>query len=132
VDNSRRVRQLAHSLQGQIVICSGKRIAKYLPTTVGAWLAGMHDNDKLVMRTAKDAFGKSFASDEKQRNVWRVYQGPILEYCSEIIFQENVRTICDERTTSPDDAEAKYARVIGSTISTVVDAIGIFPCFVVS
>jgi E3 ubiquitin-protein ligase listerin len=86
----------------------------------------MHDSDKLVMRAAKDAFGRSFASDEKQRNVWRVFQAPVLEYCSETIFRETARTLCDERTTSPDDAEAKYARVIGSTISIVVDAIGIW------
>ena len=98
-----------------------------MPRIVGAWLSGLYDNDKLVTRAAYDAFTNVFPSDDKQKNVWRVYQPSILEYCRDAILKESVRTLSDERTTSPDDAEAKYARVVSSAISVVTNILGILP-----
>ena len=91
---------------------------------MGAWLTGLQDNDKLAARAAQAAFQKVFPTDDKQKAVWRVYQRSILEYCREAILRENVRTLSDERTTSPDDAEAKYARVVSSALLTVTSLLG--------
>ncbi len=95
-----------------------------MPKSVGAWLAGLQDNDRIVSRAAQSAFRKVFPSEDKQQIVWKVYQQPILEYCRDAVLRESVQTLSDERTASPDEAEAKYARVIGAAILTVASALG--------
>ena len=90
----------------------------------GPWLAGLFDNDKSVVRAAQESVKQVFTSEEKMRGVWRVYQSPILQYAADIITKENKFSLSDERTTSPDDASAKFARVIGSAILMVTNVIG--------
>ncbi|KAI4106223.1 MAG: hypothetical protein L6R37_002310 [Teloschistes peruensis] len=119
IDTARRVRQLAHQLQGTIAHKSGKAFAKCMPDVVGAWLAGLFDGDKMVSRTAHSSFKEVFQSEEKINNVWTVYLGSILQYCSDAVFKETVYTLSDERTVSPDDAAAKYARVVAAAVLVV-------------
>ena len=126
IDSARRVRQLAHGLQGQLSMACGKRIAKHMPSIVSPWLAGLHDNDKSVARAAQESFIQVFSTDEKRNNVWVVYQDVILKYSSNVIVKETMNTLSDERTISPDDASAKYARVVGTAILVVVHAISQF------
>lgn len=113
------MRQLAHSLLGKIATASGKRIAKHLPTIIGPWLSGLFDTDKAAVKAAKDALDSVFTSPEKHYNLKKAYQEQILEYCKDVIDKESVLTLSDERTTSPDDAESKYARVIASVIGVI-------------
>ncbi|KAL9610067.1 MAG: hypothetical protein Q9167_005204 [Letrouitia subvulpina] len=116
IDTTRRIRQLAHTIQGQFAKAAGKRIAKHLPDVVGSWLAGLYDSDKIVARAAQESFNEVFPTKEKQKNVWRIYLEAILRYVSDVIFKESVNTLSDERTTSLDDASTKYARVVGAAI----------------
>jgi len=94
-------------------------MAKHMPTTVAFWLAGLYDNDKSVSRAANEAFQKIFISEEKRKNVWRLYQSSILEYAQDVIVKETANTLSDERTISPDDASAKYSRIVGAVIMMV-------------
>ncbi|MCJ1432310.1 hypothetical protein MMC27_001666 [Xylographa pallens] len=123
IDSSRRVRQLAHSLHGEVSLACGKRTARQMPKVIGAWLVGLHDNDKLVARAAEEAFQKVFPTKSKQDGVWQVYHQIVISYCKSVILEESVTTLSDERTTSLDVAEAKYARVIGATIYTIANAL---------
>lgn len=116
VDVSRRVRQLANSVLGCIGIKSGKRIAKHMPTLVGPWLAGLYDSDTTVSRTTADSLVKVFKAEDKLKNIWNLYESTILDYCNNIISNESVYTLSDERSVSPDDAEAKYARVMATAV----------------
>ncbi|MCJ1287927.1 hypothetical protein MMC26_007279 [Xylographa opegraphella] len=125
IDSSRRVRQLAHSFHGEVSLSCGKRIARQLPKVIGAWLAGLKDNDRLVARAAEEAFQKVFSTKSKQDAVWQVYQQTIISYCRRVILEESVATLSDERTTSLDVAEAKYARVVGAAIYTIANALEI-------
>ena len=119
IDNARRVRQLAYGLQGSIAATCGKRYVKYLPTTVGPWLAGLHDSDRPIARTAQESIKKTFPTEEKQNGVWKAFQASILLYCEDTILQETPQTLSDDRTTGPDDAEAKYSRAVGGALLTV-------------
>ncbi|KAL9101675.1 MAG: hypothetical protein Q9163_003096 [Psora crenata] len=121
IDNSRRVRQLAHDVQGQIAISCGKRILRCMPLIVGAWLAGIYDQDRSVSRAAQESFKLVFPSEEKYRNVWRMYQADIVQFSRCVIGQETPNTLSDERTTSPDDALSKYTRTLGSVISMITN-----------
>lgn len=125
IDSSRRVRQLAHTVQGQIALSCGKRMAKHMPTIVASWVAGLYDNDKSVSRAATEAFLRVFSSEEKRVNVWRVYRSSLLEYSRSVIVKESIATLSDERTVSPDDASTKYSRVVGAAVMMVTNLLGL-------
>lgn len=99
-------------------------MAKYLPIAVPSWLAGSYDNDKSVGRSANEAFIRVFSTEEKRANLWRIYTSSIIEYSRNVLIQESVATLSDERTTSPDDAYAKYSRVSGAAILMVNNLLG--------
>lgn len=116
IDLSRRVRQLAHMIIGSIAGLVGKRIAPHLSKVVGAWLAGLYDNDRPVHRSALESFTKVFSTEEKRRNVWKIYQSSILDFVDDVLLHQTPLTLSDERTVKRDDAESKYARVVGAAI----------------
>ncbi|KAL9030090.1 MAG: hypothetical protein Q9196_001753 [Gyalolechia fulgens] len=119
IDTARRVRQLAHQIQGAIAHASGKKFARVMPDIVGPWLAGIFDGDKMVCNAAKESLKQVFSTEEKMRNVWAVFLGSIMEYCSDAVFKETVQTLSDERTVSPDDAFVKHARVVAAAVHVV-------------
>lgn len=95
---------------------SGKRIARHIPKVVGAWLAGLYDNDKLVQRTAQESIDAAFATEEKKQGIWKVYQPQILDFVTDALLHQTPLTLSDERSVRPDEADAKYARVVGAGI----------------
>ena len=95
-----------------------------MPKLVGAWVSGLYDNDRPVAKAARESLNRVFPAEEKLQAIWKVYHSTILEYSREAILRETVQTLSDERTVSPDDAEAKYARVVGSSISVITHLLG--------
>ncbi|OJD18968.1 hypothetical protein AJ78_01080 [Emergomyces pasteurianus Ep9510] len=116
IDTSRRVRQLAHVLQGRFVSLSGRRIAPYISRVVGAWLAGLYDSDKLVFRAAQESVVRAFPTEEKRQSLWKVYRSAVFEFVIDAILQQTPQTLSDERTVRPDEAEAKHARVVATAL----------------
>ncbi|TLD35213.1 RING zinc finger protein-like protein [Venturia nashicola] len=116
IDNSKTVRQLSHNVQGQVCVKSGKRIAKHMPRVVGAWLAGLFDNDKSVSKAASEAFEQVFATLDKRLALWKAYQEPILAHCQQVLDNESAKTLSDERSVSQDEANAKYYRVVTAAV----------------
>lgn len=70
----------------------------------------------MASNAAKESLKQVFSTEEKMKNVWAVYLGSIMEYCSDALFKETIKTLSDERTVSPDDAFAKHARVVAAAI----------------
>jgi hypothetical protein len=117
IDNEKAVRQLAHTLHGQIAVSAGKRIARHMPQSVAAWLCGLYDSDRAVIDATKNSLRLVFITPDKIQNIRKAYQQPILEYCRDAVDKESPTTLSDERTVSPDDATAKYSRVISACIA---------------
>ncbi|KXH45074.1 hypothetical protein CSIM01_01203 [Colletotrichum simmondsii] len=119
IDNSRRVRELSHTLQFELMKSARKRMEKRVPKIVGTWLAGLYDKDRVVSRAANDGLSSFLSSPEKVALFWNKCQPQILTYATDAI-QETKDTLSDERSTTADDAEAKYLRVIGASLSLVL------------
>jgi hypothetical protein len=119
IDNARRVRQLCFVLHGQISTSAGKRVAKHMPKAVGPWLAGLYDTDRAAAKAAQDSLRRVFNSPEKLKSVRKAYQQHILQYCGDAMLNETALTLSDERTVNPDDAEAKYSRVVSACIAVI-------------
>jgi hypothetical protein len=119
IDSARRVRQLAHNLNGQISSKSGKRVARHMPKIAGPWLAGVFDSDKAAANAARDSLALVFNTPEKIQGVRKTFHQSITEYCKDAVLNETVQTLSDERTISADDAQATYARVVATSISLI-------------
>lgn len=117
IDNAKAVRQNAHLLHGQFAVAAGKRIAKYMPKSVAAWLCGLYDSDRSVVEATQTSLKQVFNTPEKLQSIRKIYQQPILDYCRDAIDKESPTTLSDERTVTKDDAEAKYSRVISACVS---------------
>ncbi|KAJ5578378.1 uncharacterized protein N7459_007342 [Penicillium hispanicum] len=94
----------------------GKRVVPHLPKVVGAWLAGLYDNDRPVQRSALESFTSIFSTEAKRSNVWKIYQSSTLDFIDDVLLHQTALTLSDERTTKRDDAEAKYSRVVGAAL----------------
>lgn len=104
-------------MQGNLTTAAGKRIASRLPKAVGPWLSGQYDNDRSVARGAADALASAFPAPEKRQALWKVYRDSLLDYAEDAMLKQTIQTLSDERSTSKDDAESKYARVAGSAMT---------------
>lgn len=125
IDNARRVRQLTHSLQASLTTLYGKRIAPHLPKIIGAWLSGAYDSDRLVARAAQESISTAFNTEEKRRMLWKAYGGSLVDYANDAILTQTPQTLSDERSTTPDDAEAKFVRVVGNAVQMLSQVIKI-------
>lgn len=112
-------------MQGSISALVGKRIAPHLSRVIGAWLAGIYDNDRPVQRSALESFTSVFSTEEKRNNVWKIYQSSTVEFIDDVLLHQTPLTLSDERTVKRDDAEAKYARVVGAALMLFNRILGI-------
>lgn len=85
--------------------------------SVAAWLCGLYDGDRAVVEATQNSLRQVFPTAEKIQGIRKAYQQPILEYCRDAADKESPATLSDERTVSPDDAQAKYSRVISACIA---------------
>jgi hypothetical protein len=116
IDDSARVRELSHQLLFHLLNAAKKRMAKKLPSFVGPWIAGTFDRDKRVLRVASDALASFLQTKEKEDAFWKAVQARVLEFATEAI-NETPDTLSDERSTTKQDSDAKYFRVVGASLS---------------
>lgn len=99
----------------------------HMHTIAAPWLAGTYDSDRSAAKAAQDALKQTFNTPDKLANLSRVFQKDILTYCKDVIQNETVQTISDERSVSKDDAEATYARVIATCLAVISNLVQELP-----
>ncbi|KAK4188109.1 hypothetical protein QBC35DRAFT_211273 [Podospora australis] len=120
IDDSARVRELSHQLLIHLLNSAKKRIAKRLPQFVGPWLAGTFDRDRRVSRAASDGLSSFLQTKEKEDAFWKSVQNRALDFATEAI-RETPDSLSDERSTTKQDSDAKYYRVIGASLCLVLN-----------
>jgi E3 ubiquitin-protein ligase listerin len=113
------VRELSHTLQFELMKSARKRMERHVPTIVGAWLAGIYDRDRAVARAANSGLSSFLTTPEKVVAFWRKCHSQILEYALSAV-QETQDTLSDDRSTTKEDAETKYFRVVTASLSLVL------------
>lgn len=120
IDNSRRVRELSHSVQYELLKSARKRMERYIPKIVGSWLAGTYDRDRAVARSATDGLASFLDTDAKMNMFWKRCQNEILDYAEEAL-NETPYTLSDERSVPTEDANEKYFRVNSASVSLLAN-----------
>lgn len=118
IDNSRRVRELSHNLQFELLKATRKRMERRLSGIVATWIAGVFDRDRGVARAANAGLTTFYDTPEKMNAFWRKCQAQILDFAVDAI-NETSDTLSDERSTTKDDAEAKYFRVVYASMCLI-------------
>lgn len=95
---------------------AGKRMAPHLSKVIGPWLCGLYDNDRSVARAAQDSLTAAFTTAEKRKALWKIYKDALVDHAQDAILVQTSKTLSDERTTTADDAEAKFVRVVGTAM----------------
>lgn len=120
IDDSARVREFSHQLLIQLINTAKKRIAKRLPAFVAPWVAGAFDRDRRVSKAASDGLSSFLPTKEKEDTFWKSIQTRALDFATEAV-RETPDTLSDERSTTKQDAEAKYHRVLGASLCLVLN-----------
>ncbi|GAB5591582.1 hypothetical protein Unana1_06482 [Umbelopsis nana] len=111
LDVDRRVRLATQSAHQWIVTVAKRKIAPYLKSMVGPWLACFFDPSKDVARTATSTFSSAFPP-EKRKEVLVFCQKSIIDYAGEMILDKTPETLSDPRDVTKEEMDAKFARVI--------------------
>lgn len=69
-----------------------------------------------MARAAQESLSFAFTNDDRRRALWKVYKDALIDYAEDAILVQTPKTLSDERSTSPDDADAKFVRVVGNAI----------------
>ncbi|GAV29644.1 hypothetical protein PMKS-003145 [Pichia membranifaciens] len=124
IDDSKKVRSVAHQIQSQFVFTLGKSYVKYLRDTIGVWLSGVFDADRSTARACRESIDFAFGSKkDKISNLWKIFTFQIVQYSHQVLAYENKDTLSDERFSTKDESEAKYLRVLQASILVVVHAL---------
>ncbi|KAK4176466.1 hypothetical protein QBC36DRAFT_8716 [Triangularia setosa] len=115
IDDSARVRELSHQALIQLLNSAKKRIAKHLLLFVGPWLAGTFDRDRRVSKAANDGLASFLQTKEKEVAFWKSVQTRALDYARSAL-KETPTSLSDERSTTKQDSDAKYYRVVGASL----------------
>lgn len=118
IDNDRRVRELSHTMQFELLKSARKRMEKNTPKIAGVWLAGTFDRERAVARAASEGLSTFLTTPDRISQFWKKCQSQVLQFATEAIV-ETPDTLSDERTTKSEDAEAKYYRVVAACLSLV-------------
>lgn len=116
-DNSRHVRISAHTVMSSMVRRGGKATVKYMKLFIALWLSGLFDNDRLVSRQTRLNMETAFQGDvTKVEKLWNIFADQVLNFCNTVINIESLDNMSDKRYTKPEDAKAKYQRVVHSAL----------------
>ncbi|CAK7225973.1 hypothetical protein SCUCBS95973_006046 [Sporothrix curviconia] len=119
IDDARRVRELAHTLQLALMQSARKRMERHLPKVAGPWLAGTYDRDRAVAKAAAGGLASFLTTDDKTTLFWKRLQPQILAYATAAL-QETPTTLSDMRSSTQDEADLKYYRVLYGSVALVL------------
>ncbi|KAG7901065.1 hypothetical protein KL907_004510 [Ogataea polymorpha] len=123
-DNSKKVRLTAHQIQSKLVALLGKKYVKYLRDTVGIWMSGCFENDRVVSKGTMASISAAFGdSPVKTNNLWKVFAQQLLNYCHQLLLFETIDTLSDERFVGKEESEIKYLRTVHAGVQMLISLV---------
>lgn len=114
-DAEHRVREAVHLAHHQVVLKVKRNIAPFLKQLAGPWFTSQYDTYPPAAYAAKISFESAFPANKLQEAII-FCQEEILSYICDNIIVQTAQTVGNPKTTSTEDLEAKYERVIISSL----------------
>ncbi|KAK5649826.1 hypothetical protein RI129_000855 [Pyrocoelia pectoralis] len=114
-DTEHKVREATHVAHHQVVLKSKRNLAPYLKQFAGPWFTSQYDTYAPAATAATKSFQDAFPKN-KIKEAILYCQEEILLYICENLTIHTAETLSNPKITSPEDAEAKYQRVLISSL----------------
>lgn len=114
-DMEHRVREAAHVAHLEVVSKVKRNLAPFLKQLIGPWFTSQYDNYPPAATAAKQSFEAAFPPN-KTYEVIVFCEEEILSYICDNLTNQTAETLSNIKVVSPEDAEAKYERVLLSSL----------------
>ncbi|KAK9471701.1 uncharacterized protein V1510DRAFT_431063 [Dipodascopsis tothii] len=114
-EGSRKIRSAAHRIQGELCRRLRKASLRYMGESVGCWLGGLWDSDKIVARSARASFEAVFNTATKRDNILKVFHGPILAHVQATLDAD--AGLGESKYATEADLAARRARALTSALA---------------
>ncbi|XP_030060139.1 E3 ubiquitin-protein ligase listerin [Microcaecilia unicolor] len=115
LDNDRRVREATQLAFHQLILKVKKNLAPYLKNIMGYWLIAQCDTYSPAASAAVTAFEVAFPSN-KQSEALAFCKEEIVSVLQDHLLRETPDTLSDPQTVPEEEREAKYLRVVTSSL----------------
>ncbi|XP_059177015.1 E3 ubiquitin-protein ligase listerin-like [Physella acuta] len=126
LDIDHKVRELAQRALQSLADRSGKSLAPHLKSIMGMWMMTMCDTYPTVSSAANTAFTSTF-SGNKQREAIHFCRVEVIECLLNNILNASPATLSDPASTSAEDMESKYMRVVCSSLQSMCKLLSMLP-----
>lgn len=115
IDVDARVRESSQVALLAVVNKVGKNLATILKQVFPAWVCGQYDQHPTAASVATNCFDKAFPA-KKVSDVFAYCEIETLDYFNKNLTVLTTQTVCNPKTYSPEECEAKYQRVVISSL----------------
>ena len=115
LDVEHRVREAAHIAHRAVLTKVKRNIAPYLKQLSGPWFVAQCDTYAPAASAASVAFNETFPA-QKMSEAIAFCQEEILNYIYENLVVHTPQTLCNAKTMTPEEIEAKYIRTVTSSL----------------
>ncbi|XP_034034250.1 E3 ubiquitin-protein ligase listerin [Thalassophryne amazonica] len=126
VDHDRRVREVTQQAFEQLVLKVHRSLAPFLRSLMGHWMLAQCDTYSPAASAACQAFQAAF-SPLKQPEALSFCKDEILNVLQEILIKETADTLSDPQTVAVEDREAKYVRMVTSSLLGIKKLLSLLP-----
>ncbi|XP_072018345.1 LOW QUALITY PROTEIN: E3 ubiquitin-protein ligase listerin-like [Amphiura filiformis] len=115
IDHDKRVREATQQTFQLLVEQVKRNLAPHLRSLMGPWLLAQCDTYPAAKTNARAAFECAFPL-HKQPDAIGFCSVQVIQYLQGNLFKETPTTLSDANTTTPEEQEEKYLRVISSSM----------------
>uniref|UniRef100_A0A673ANJ4 E3 ubiquitin-protein ligase listerin n=1 Tax=Sphaeramia orbicularis TaxID=375764 RepID=A0A673ANJ4_9TELE len=126
VDYDRRIREATQIAFEQLVLKVRRSLAPFLKSLMGHWILSQCDTYTPAASAACQAFQAAF-SPAKQPEALSFCKEEILNVLQDILLKETANTLSDPQSVSEEEREAKYLRVVTSSLLGVKRLLSLLP-----
>ena len=115
------IRMISNSFTIKLISLLNKSVSKFLKDFIPFLLLATCDTDAMVSKNCKMEFEKCFNNDSNKLNaLWKVFQEQIVNLIKDILINESVDTISDQRYIDKEEAKFKYTRLSTSATNLLI------------
>ncbi|XP_056140651.1 E3 ubiquitin-protein ligase listerin isoform X2 [Lampris incognitus] len=126
VDHDRRVREATQQAFEQLVLKVRRNLAPFLKSLMGHWLLAQCDTYTPAASAASQAFHAAFPPS-KQPEALSFCKDEILNVLQHTLLKETADTLSDPQSVAEEEREAKYLRVVTSSLLGVKRLLFLLP-----
>ncbi|CAL1573458.1 unnamed protein product [Knipowitschia caucasica] len=126
MDYDRRIREATQIAFEQLVLKVRRNLAPFLKSLMGHWILSQCDTYSPAASAAWRAFQAAF-SPTKQPEALSFCKEEILGVLQDILLKETASTLSDPQTATEEEREAKYVRMLTSSLLGVKRLLSLLP-----